>query len=253
MPDKLRERFYLEQLRKVINLPSSPINESERPDFLLVSGCHRLGIELTDFYLPAPCGQRLHQEQQSLKDQIVERAERLHAEAGGPALYVAVNFHHSSTLRKQDIQPYAEALADSVLHSSIPPSVKGVQIPWGHRPRFTSGILLQKSVNGRDKDWSAEAGGMVASITPEHVSACVKVKTEKHNDGKAPHPLSRCDELWLVIVQDYLLRRPAPADFTDEACEAFEAVYEGPFHRLIWLISHSPRAYDLQCRFLGPR
>jgi hypothetical protein len=53
-----------------------------------------------------------------------------------------------------------------------------------------------------------------------------------------------------VIVHDYMRTLPAPAEFTDEV---HEAVYEGPFDRLIWLISHSPRAYDLQCRFLGPR
>jgi hypothetical protein len=205
MPDTRLEWFHFEQLRKVINLPSSPINKSERPDFLLVSGCHRLGIELTDFYLPPSRGQPFHQEQQSLKNQIVERAERLHAEAGGPALYVSVNFHPSSTLRKQDIQPYAQALTDSVLRFSIQHSLQEpVQIPWGHRPRFTSGILLQKSVNGRDKDWCADAGGMVASILPEHVSACIKAKTKKYNDGKAPHPRSRCDELWLVIVHSYM-------------------------------------------------
>jgi hypothetical protein len=135
MPNKLRERWYLEQVCQAIDLHPDTIDWSERPDFLLISGCHRVGIELTDFFLPPREGERPYQEQQSLKNQIVERAKRLHAEAGGPAFYVSVNFHPSFPLRTQNRQPYALALAASVLRSPLPHARhESMLLPWGHRP-----------------------------------------------------------------------------------------------------------------------
>jgi hypothetical protein len=256
MPNEERERFYLEQLRMVRDLPSCPVSRppEKRPDFLIVSGGYRVGIEVTEFYPPPPCGQRLYQEQQSLKDQIVERAERLHAQEGGPALYVSVNFHPSFVLDKADLQAHAQTLANSVLQSPVRPSIEAsaVEIPWGHRPGFTTGILLQRSVNGQDKQWCADAGGMEspeAPITSAHVSTCVKAKTKKYNEGTAPHPHSLCDELWLVIVHNRLLRKvlPIEAELTNEVREM---TYAGPFDRLIWLVPGAPpRAFDLHCRF----
>jgi hypothetical protein len=244
MPDKARERFYLEKLREIIDLPSGPVDEPEPPDFLLISNGRRLGIELTDFYLPPSPGERPHQEQQSLKDRIVEIAERIHSEAAGPALYVSVCFDPHSPLAKTDIQPLAHMLAESVLHYPVPRSIKdpAVEFPWGYPPKGISAILVHGSVDGKDRLWDTDAGGWVASITPGHVAKYVTAKARRE-----PLARSRCDELWLVIVNDPFLVRAAPAEFIDEAREV---TYEGPFDRLIWLLPHIPRAFDLQCHAL---
>src|SRR6476659_4219645 len=116
MPDKRRERFYLEALQlALLDAPSGPALEPEPPDFVFVADRHRLGIELTTFYLPPRPGESSHQERQSLKDQIVREAERIHASEGGLPLYVQIIFTGHERIRKKDIQVFARELADAVL------------------------------------------------------------------------------------------------------------------------------------------
>ena len=244
MPNKALERFYLEALRRaLVEFPPEDAREHESPDFLVVSKEHRLGIELTTFHLPPAPGKRPHQEQQSLKDRIVKIAERLHHEAGGPALYVSIFFHEHRSLTKKDTQPLARAIAGAVLNHRLPSSFKepAVEIPWGQRPERINGILVHGSVDGVDKLWAADAGGWVAQIAKEHVAQVVQAKALR-----APLARSRCDELWLVITNDDF-SRAAPAEISNEA---LGATYEAPFDRLIWLLPHEPRAIDLCLRTL---
>ena len=92
MPNKGRERFYLQQLRSCsIGLPDGETRDSESPDFLIFAN-ETLGVEFTEFHFPAEAGERPYQEVQSLQEQVVDIAEDAHASAGGPALYVHVIF-----------------------------------------------------------------------------------------------------------------------------------------------------------------
>jgi hypothetical protein len=240
VPNKRIERFYLEALRTVVpEIPSGHPTEPEPPDFLLRANRERLGIELTTFHLPPAPGQRPHQERQSLKDRTLELAQRLHHEASGPALYVGVYFNENIPLAKGDTQPLARAIAASVLSASIPKSIKEpVQIPWGHRPEATSGILISP-MNGKAGLWYADRGGCVADITAQQVATAVQAKARI-----APLARRRCDKLWLVIVSD-IFSRAAPAEITSEA---LAAEYDALFDRLIWLVPQPPRAIDLRLR-----
>jgi hypothetical protein len=240
MPDKQRERFYLEALRRSLQEipPGSPL-EPEPPDFVLFIDRHRLGIELTTFHLPPKAGESPHQQSQSLKDQIVRLAERFHEEAGGPPLYVTIIFHEHQELRKKDVQSRARELAATMLAypMPLPCDELPITIPFGRRPRWVAGIQANCSVDGVDKLWHADAGGWVAKITSEQVSNVVRAKA-----SRAPRARNKCDELWLVIVNDNF-SRAAQAEISREA---LRASYEGPFDRLIWLLPHVPRAIDLQ-------
>lgn len=240
MPDKRRERFYLEALRKALpGIPSGDSNEPEPPDFVLTSADgKRLGIEITGFYLPPPPGEQPHQERQSLKERIVELAERIHHEAGGPALYVSVFFDLHRRFVKKDVQPLAHSIAASVLSTPAPSSLyESAQIPRGRRPQGTWGIHVRRSIDGTDKLWYADMGGWVADISAQHVADTLRAKSSMAAQGRL-----RCDGLWLVIVSD-AFSGAAPAEIT---AEAMEAVYDGPFDRLIWLRPDIPRATELR-------
>jgi hypothetical protein len=78
---------------------------------------------------------------------------------------------------------------------------------------------------------------MVADITSEHVGALVLRKARTVSLAR-----SRCDELWLVLVNNPF-SRAAPAEITPEAVSA---AYETAFDRLIWLLPHVPRAHTLE-------
>lgn len=242
MPDKIRERFYLDRLRGALaDVPSGEPSEPEPPDFLFVTNGHRLGIEMTTFHLPPAARERPHQEQRSLRDRIVEIAERLHHEAGGPALYVWVVFQERPALTKKDTQPLARDIAHAVLKYRVPTASNepAVEIPWGYRPERTASIRVCGSVDGVNRSWRANDFGWVDQINSQHVADAVRAKALKE-----PLARTRCDELWLVIAND-CFSGAAPAEISDEA---LGASYEAPFDRLIWLLPHAPRAIDLRRR-----
>lgn len=109
MPDKKRERYYLSRLRACVpDLPAGDPIEPEPPDFVLIKDGHRLGIELTTFYLPPEPGKRPHQERQSLKERIVAEAAALHSQAGGPALYVRSFSMSARSFKRGTSSPFQE-------------------------------------------------------------------------------------------------------------------------------------------------
>lgn len=228
MPDKKRERYYFEILRQALpDLASGEAIEFESPDFILMTDSRRIGFELTTFHFPPPPGERPYQEQQSLKEHIVTVAERLHAAAGGSALYVGVYFSQNDVLTKAAIQPLGRAIADAVLRAPMPRSMsEPVELRFGAVPQGVSGIQIHPSVDGVDKLWHEDAGGWVADITSAQVSKVIESKSRMETTARR-----HCDELWLVIVHDEF-SRSAPAAIT---AEALSKHYRGSFDRVVWL------------------
>jgi hypothetical protein len=172
MPDKERERFYFEMLRRAMpELPSVDPTEPEPPDFLFATAEGALGIEFTAFHLPPTLGDRPHQERQALKERIVTLAEQLHEERGGPSLYVDVHFNDHLALDNKDAVRLAGEIADSVLGSPLPTSISDpVHVRWRTRPKETSRIRIHPTVDPEDRLWTADAGGWVATITSDHLN-----------------------------------------------------------------------------------
>jgi hypothetical protein len=238
MPDKERERFYLEMLRRAIpEVPGVDPTEPEPPDFLFATAQGTLGIEFTTFHLPPGPRERPHQEQQALKERIVELAEQLHEERGGPALYVDVHFNDDFTLDKKHTARLAGEIANSVFVSPIPTSMsEPVQVPWTERPDETWGIRIYRSVDD-DRLWTADAGGWVATITSDHLNGVLRAKGRTVSLAR-----SRCNKLWLVVVND-AFSRAAPVR---ASIETLAHVYATAFDRVIWFLPHEPQAIDLQ-------
>jgi hypothetical protein len=239
VPDKALENYYLQALRAALSeVPQGEATCPEPPDFVIPSHKDRLGIEFTEVHLPPQPGSKPHQERQALKERIAALAERTHQELGGPALYVGIYFNEHVQLSKADIRPLAREIAESVLRAPMPRSInEPVELPWGMRPETTWGIHILPSIDGKDKLWHPEAGGMVADITSKHVRALVQRKARTVSLAR-----SRCDELWLVLVNNPF-SRAAPAEITPEA---LSATYEAAFDRLILLLPHLARAHTLE-------
>lgn len=239
--NKARERWYLDALLRVLPdaPPSEAFEDSETPDFIFNGPNHRLGVEITTFHLPPTAGQRPHQEQQSLKNQIVERAQKLHHTAGGPALRITVFFRLNPPLRKTKVAPLAKAIAKCVLAIDVPRSFTDpeVTIPWDELPTEIVDVHIQGSIDGKALLWQSDAGGFVAQVAPEEVAAEVDAKAKTLTQARL-----KCDELWLVIVNDEF-SNAAPADISESACKA---TYTCPCDRLIWLLPHKSRIIDLQ-------
>jgi hypothetical protein len=241
MPNKRNERWFVEQLRSVLpDFPDGQIESDEAPDILVVrTDRSTLGIEITVFHLPPSDGQRPQQEEQALKDRVVQVALAAHASGGGPALYVTVYFRHGCEITKRDVASCGDAIAQAVGGTPPPLSLDQptVTVPWARLPPFVSEITIRAAVKGGHALWSASAGGWVAPVQPEQIQAVLDRKAAMTERARA-----KCDELWLVIVNDEF-SRGAPVEL---AATSECAIFAHSFDRLFWLEPHRLRAWELQ-------
>ena len=238
MPNKEREHFYLQQLRSCsIGLPDGETHDSESPDFLVFAN-ETLGVEFTEFHLPAGPGERPYQEVQSLQEQVIRIAEDAHASAAGPALYVHVIFGPHGRLAKRTVRQIGETLADALLSFPVPRSIRdgSVDVPRTLLPPEIAHVSVHGSVDGIDRLWQCGYGSWVAPVTAQHIQN--EIDRKRRNVSLSRR---KCERLWLVIVQD--LGTEA------HACELTDAAqhgpYQHPFDRLLWLEPHAPSAVDL--------
>jgi hypothetical protein len=239
MPNKQQERVYLDALRQAMpDFPAGEPTSCETPDFLLSSHGRTIGIEFTLLHLPPSAGEKPHQEAQALKDRIVARAAKLHDDANGPALYVTVFFSPRAALNKRLVDQAARDIARAVSSVAASTLAQGVdeEPRWQTLPDEVRHISIRRSINGIDKLWHADAGGWVAEILPEHIRKVVAAKVRMHSAAR-----QRCDELWLVIVND-VFSRAAQAELGPSTTQA---VFEHPFDRLLLLVPHALRVIAL--------
>jgi hypothetical protein len=233
MPKKERECFYLQQLQSCsVGVPDGEARDSES-DFLIFAN-ETLGVEFTEFHLPAGAGERPYQEVQSLQEQAVDIAEDAHTSAGGPALYVHVIFGRHGRLARRTVRQIGETLTDALLSFPVPRSIRDgdIDIPRTLLPPEIARVRVHGSVDGVDRLWQCGYGSWVAPVTVSHIQSEIDRKGQKE-------PLARrkCDQLWLVIVQDIGTEA--------HACELSDVAqvgpYEHPFDRLLWLEPTRPR------------
>jgi hypothetical protein len=214
------------------------VHETESPDFLIHESERVLGVEITVFHLPPEPGAPPHQEQQHLKDRIAATAEQIHNDNGGPGLYVTAVFRDSMRLRRNDVRSFSEALVEAVLSVPTPASIhETMEVPGDVLPPFVSGLLIHGSIDGQDRLWQADAGGWVASITPEQIQSVLEKKDRTVGTAR-----TKCDELWLAVVEDPF-SRGAPAKANDEC---LGHTYSSSFDRVLWLYPHGPRTVSLR-------
>jgi hypothetical protein len=206
-------------------LPSGPAEDSETPDFLF--GAEGLGVEVTEFFLPARPGQQPQQEVLALRKRVVSEAWRLYSAAGGRAAYVTVFFKQHALLRKGTVQSDAVRLAEAMLLAPVPADVHapGLTIGWPTVPDSVAQVTVTGSVDGTDSLWYPSNSGWVAPIEPAFVAQCIAAKAPR-----APSARLRCNELWLLIAH-YSLTRGAAAELSERTAE-FR--YLHPFDRVFW-------------------
>jgi hypothetical protein len=239
VPDKKAERRYLAHLRALLpDLPPGPARDHEPPDFCLGAGAATLGIELTVFHAPPAPGEREHHERHSLQKRVVTLAARLHREAGGPALYLTATFNPQRPLTKRTVPHVAAALARAVFAQAVsrPVRAPAVRIARAALPDEVPHVGVYGSLDGTDALWQAGNAAWVQPVPSAPVQAVIDDKMRG-----APEARTRCERLWLVIVND-VGSGAAPAELTDEARHHH---YTHAFDRVLWFEPHEPLIVDL--------
>ncbi len=240
MPDKKRERYYMNQFLKTQpQLASMKCVRAKPPaaDFILNHPRGPLGLEVTEFHLDA--GANAHTK--SIIDLVVNKASRLHCELGGPPLLVSVLFEDTFRLNKAHTSTFAKEMAEAIRRVSPPKTLKDglVFVPPSYLPQGIASISLQAGYG--EETWVTHFVAMVATIRVEDVQ-----KTIDHKATKYVGYAKSCRHTWLVMVLDWSRGQPAKIP-----SEVLSAEYSAPFERLFWLFSQNcPSARELQKKSL---
>jgi hypothetical protein len=241
MPSSRRGSFYFEQLLRLMpELSEGSVHRGEAPDYLIELGTRTIGVELTEFHLPPPGGERSHVHTMDLRWKTMLRAFEQHRSLGGPALYLTAAFPGEHPAAKRAIVPSAERLEQAVLAQPVPRHIGEGQfiVPWDALPSEVASLSCWGSVDGIDALWQPMDGGWVAEIQPGDIQATIDSKAAKLSGYRA-----NCTEIWLVIAHDVFFS--APADLSETG---LTASYDAAFDRVLWLDARAPAVRDLDAR-----
>ena len=238
MPDKDRERHYLNTVLATLDLHGQ-IEEGEHPDFVVTLDGVRTGVEITVFHMPPSGGERPHQEQVALQALAVEQAHRRYVGEGGAPLYVSVNFLPGYITSKASAHSLGADLCCAIQSVRVPKELAEgrYEVPLDLLPDGIVSCSVHASCDGEDQLWQGGHGGWVAPVTPEQVQAELTRKAPKATTMRL-----KCDQLWLIVVQD-AFAASAPCDLSSQAAEH---LYSHPFDRALWLVHHDSRVLELR-------
>jgi hypothetical protein len=199
---KGRELHYLKKAQAVCpDLPQESPALSEAPDFLFHTSSKRLGVEVTDFV------RRLNDSSLTLRT-----IESLHAMVANAArakfeskhripLWTGLHWDSRFKFRKKDVDGIASQLT-ALIESDIPPTAhEGTTFDWeshGDLPIFEAihRVSVRRLKDRATGVWAAIDAGFIGGNMAD-IQAVVDLK-----EPKIRSYLSRCDEVWLLIVAD---------------------------------------------------
>jgi hypothetical protein len=236
---KRRELFILKHFLKGEQIETE-VSLREAPDFEITYEGHRVGIEITELFHTTTPGQLPLQATASISNEIVQRAQRLHANAGGPSLRVSVGYSSRMGLgavRKDE----ASQLLVEIVHATL--EKQGNPVEW--RPTYRqdvraaeifSHVHIYRHPDGIAPHWLVAAAGWVAPLEPDLIQSSIdqKAKLIESYLGSVP-------EVWLLIGA---LGRD-PSQFFDLDTSKLGVEMKSPFHRTYFLDSFRPSAIRL--------
>ena len=196
MPNINREQRHLSAFRELIDLDNDiAVKKHETPDFLFQIDGKLIGVEHTEVYLDK---EYPLQAKESVEDDIADKAQSYADSKGYIPTRTKILFRNVRGLKQKQRKNIASNLADfvqfNILQSSKEPFTQ-------LRLELDSPVISSVYPTVMPKDFknhyfTARAGWVKADAS-EEISKAVRVKSKKVNSY-----LSKCDEVWLLIVAD---------------------------------------------------
>lgn len=188
---KDRERCSLDVVVRALDLPPTSIVESESPDFLLEMDSRRIGVEVTELYLPS--GTETTPPEQAFENderRIIERARIMATERGVPSQLMNVRLSRHS-LCKPNKQLLATTLCDFVAANAAPPG------QTNHPHDLPPGVVYLTLYGHRSEphSWHGPCSGWPNAQYTSGFQAAIDKKEVRRQKY-----LTRCDEVWLILA-----------------------------------------------------
>lgn len=214
----------------------------ESPDFTFPLDGRPIGIEVVEFFHPTDHlgnpEERVPHWFQNLRHEAVEEARRKFRDNGGPPLSVTVMFNEypypQGPRNKAGAADFAERFERVVMNNGwsndrlvhlrfyFPPDVPEVSL-----------YFVSPVIDDKNEHWACGGPANGAFVAPEQVQTALDKKAGKHE-----HYATKCDAVWLLIVNGGAIRT-IPCELGDDAREAS---YSFPFERAFWFDRSPPKA-----------
>ena len=211
------ERHYFEQFRKHFPVPDGQVVYADKPD-VRVHGDRTLGVEIVRLYLTDGGNPESEQRQSALRSEVLAKAQALHDKLGEKKIELHVDFDPATPIT--DVPSAAQRLAQlarQIQHE--PTTLSGHSTEIKHGLRF----VYHNAVEYLDAKWQNIQSYSVNAVDPDRLRVVVDEKVAKAKQYKI------CDELWLLIVVDFMDR----AQDQDLTLPAGLKLSAAPFNRVL--------------------
>ena len=256
--DREPERTHLQHFASVF--PEFPAGkrdfDGEKPDLVVHMDKGDLGIEHTQLVrVEAVRGAApqivLPQNQEELRRRVIDTARNVFEKRGGAMLQVYAFFsrHDKNALTKSAVDEAALKLADVVAHAVLLSSQEIQDGYWRNIERwnydehipdlFPSQIdsIEFCAVDQPGKViWGVPDGGFVPTITAEYIQQKIDAK-----DSKVKNYLTRCSEVWLVLVAD----NGVLSSYFNISQEVANLTYQSLFNRVFYFENFDRKVVEL--------
>jgi hypothetical protein len=200
MAEKRVERAYLDIARTLYPdfPPGIPI-DCETPDFVWPGRI--LGVEVKRLFQPPTntCSNFPPSQIEGFRKKVINAAERLYFQAGGPPVDVTVYFSDQSAVG-QNADEVARTVSNFV-RANLPPSNRVAYFQIGRRgallPPGIFSITIAPPLPGPRRNWSGGGVGQTILLTRDLLAKAI---LEKNENVRAYR--SQAVNVWLLIVSD---------------------------------------------------
>ena len=222
------EKTYLDGFAKTLAMfPVGCLSKSENPNFLINNKEGTLGIELTRMFQKPLQGQSPLRAQESLRERITQLAKARYIALGQPPIRVGVLFNNRVVLRRKDVRPIAQMLADVAMRLIPDPGEQRTEeyhsVNRSYFPEAVDVIVVGRPKRLERSVWSLAATEDLRPLSTFDVQARITAK-----DARVSDYLRQCDRIWLVLCTC----GAGLSSYLELSQEANQAMYQGKFARV---------------------
>jgi hypothetical protein len=208
------------------DFPKGDLQNSERPDFLILAETQRkIGIEHTQVFKAGGGTKSPQQGIEATKEEITVAARRFSERLSSPPAHVSLFFNLGRPLKTKARVEIAQAVAQ-VVHDKMPPEGQSIELGPSSQLIAVDSILISR-VHPVDRHvWGWPEFGFARTDAIALLEGAINEKAKRLHDY-----LDRCDECWLLIVAPSF--KPAGMIHPDE--HSLAHVYLSPFNRTYFL------------------
>ncbi len=202
--DKKRELIHLERFKENCTFfPEGEIDCTERPDFIIHTNEKIVGIEHTEIFQPGPPDGSSLQAQDVLAQKIVKQASDLYLQDKNKPILVQIMFRSGILLKKKRIDHLAVSIYQIIKRESLLPgqiiTLHRTHVNYRYFPSEIAMIHIAAQPNGENNFWYCSSAGIIPDVDADYIQEKIDSKKQEIDFYR-----SRCSEIWLLIVAEYL-------------------------------------------------